>query len=110
VPMLAKLIVSETAESLGLSNRIVIEVHTASFRAVCGYTIVCALLDELAFWPTDEGSADPDTEVITAIRPGMALERQWSVRRLPYHRTGLGAPSPMARRSWPTSTTVALNR
>jgi hypothetical protein len=62
----------ETTESITLSNRIVIEVHTASFRSVRGYTIICALLDELAFWPTDEGSADPDIEVITTIRPGMA--------------------------------------
>ena len=36
-----------------------------------GYTIVAALLDELAFWPTDD-AANPDSEVIAAIRPAMA--------------------------------------
>ena len=72
VPMLRQLITGETTESISLSNRIVIETHTASFRTVRGYTIVAALLDELAFWPTDEAAAEPDVEVINAIRPGMA--------------------------------------
>lgn len=69
--MLARLIVSETAESITLSNRLTIEVHTASFRTTRGYTIVAALLDELAFW-AGEDSAEPDTEVLAAIKPGMA--------------------------------------
>jgi hypothetical protein len=72
VPMLAQLIESETRESISLRNRVAIEVHTASFRSTRGYAIVAGLLDELAFWPTDEGSAEPDAEVISAIRPGMA--------------------------------------
>ena len=37
-----------------------------------GYTVVAALLDEVAFWPTDEGAASPDFEVLNAIRPSMA--------------------------------------
>jgi hypothetical protein len=36
------------------------------------YTIVAALLDEIAFWPTDPDSADPDAEVVSAIKPSMA--------------------------------------
>jgi hypothetical protein len=71
-PMLAKLIVHETRETIELSNRIRIEVHTASLKSTRGYTIVAALLDELAYWPVDEQSAEPDAEVINAIRPGMA--------------------------------------
>jgi Terminase large subunit, T4likevirus-type, N-terminal len=72
VPMLAQLIESEAQERVDLRNRVVIEVHTASFRSTRGYAIVAGLLDELAFWPTDEGSSEPDVEVISAIRPGMA--------------------------------------
>lgn len=71
VPMLAALIASETAEGIELTNRIVIEVHTASFRAVRGYTIVAALIDEIAFLPV-EGSANPDSEILAALRPAMA--------------------------------------
>jgi phage terminase large subunit-like protein len=54
IPMLAKLIEGETRESVALRNRIVIEVHTASYRTVRGYSIVAALCDELAYWSVDE--------------------------------------------------------
>jgi hypothetical protein len=70
--MLAKLIEAQTRETIELRNRITIEIHTASFRTTRGYTIVAALLDELAYWATDEASAEPDTEVINAVRPGMS--------------------------------------
>jgi hypothetical protein len=72
VPMLAPLVESEARERVDLRNKITIEVHTASFRSTRGYAIVAGLLDELAFWPTDDGSSEPDAEVIAAIRPGMA--------------------------------------
>jgi hypothetical protein len=72
VPMLKQLIEGQTAESITLRNRVVVEVHTASFRSTRGYTIVAALLDELAFWPVDEFSSSPDVEVLNAIRPGMS--------------------------------------
>jgi hypothetical protein len=71
VPMLAKLIERETAEAFDLANSVSIEVATASYRSTRGYTLVAALLDELAFWPTDD-SAEPDFEVLGALRPGMA--------------------------------------
>lgn len=71
VPMLAAMIATETTEGIELTNRIVIEVHTASFRAVRGYTIVAALVDEIAFLPV-EGSANPDSEILAALRPAMA--------------------------------------
>jgi hypothetical protein len=72
VPMLRRTIEGETQEIIELRNAINIEIHTASFRSTRGYTIVAALLDEVAFWEVDETSADPDVEVIAAIRPGMA--------------------------------------
>jgi Terminase large subunit, T4likevirus-type, N-terminal len=72
VPMLKRLIQAERVESIDLKNRITIEVHTASFRTVRGYSIVAALLDELAFWPVDENSSSPDFEVVNAIRPAMS--------------------------------------
>jgi hypothetical protein len=72
VPMLSRQIENVTRESITLRNRVVIEVHTASFRTTRGYTIVCALLDELAYFPTDEASAEPDAEVVNAIKPAMS--------------------------------------
>ena len=71
VPMLRALIDSERAEQIDLSNRVTIEVHTASFRSTRGYSIVAAVLDEVAYWPIED-AAEPDTEIIAALRPGMA--------------------------------------
>jgi hypothetical protein len=70
--LLKRQIVGKTATSITLKNRIVIEVHVASMRSTRGYTVVAALLDEIAFWPVDETSAKPDIEVVNAIRPAMA--------------------------------------
>jgi hypothetical protein len=40
---------------------------------VRGFTTVCAVLDELAFWPSsDSGGASPDEQVIQALRPSLA--------------------------------------
>src|SRR6476661_131288 len=72
VPMLKQLIEAQTRESISLRNRVVIEVHTASFRSTRGYTCVAVLLDEIAYWPVDELAAEPDFEVVNAIRPSMA--------------------------------------
>jgi hypothetical protein len=70
-PMLAQLVVHRTAESIELSTRCRIEIHTASWRALRGYTVVGAVLDEVAFWRSDD-SANPDTEIVNALRPATA--------------------------------------
>jgi hypothetical protein len=69
--MLASMIEGETADSISLRNNIVIEVVTASFRSVRGFTLVAALCDEIAFWQGEE-SASPDSEILAALRPAMA--------------------------------------
>jgi len=71
VPMLAQMIERRTQTGIELTNRVTIEVHTASFRAIRGYTIIGAVCDEIAFWRSDE-SANPDTEILNGLRPGMA--------------------------------------
>jgi hypothetical protein len=70
-PMLAQMRVDETAETVTLTNRIVIEIHTASFRVTRGYTFAAVLADETAFWRSDD-SANPDVEIFRALRPGLA--------------------------------------
>ena len=50
VPMLKRMVESETADGLVLTNGIEIAVNTNNFRAVRGRTIVCAILDEVAFF------------------------------------------------------------
>ena len=70
-PILKQNIESATKDAITLTNGIVIEIATASFRTVRGYTIVAALCDETAFW-RDESSANPDVEIVNALRPAMA--------------------------------------
>lgn len=70
VELLAGLIEAETADSLTLTNGVVIEIHTASFRVTRGYSLAAALCDEVAFWRSDD-SANPDQEILAALRPGL---------------------------------------
>ena len=70
VALLAPMLIAETADSLTLSNGVMIEVQTASYRSVRGYTLVAALCDEVAFWRSDE-SANPDEEILNALRPAL---------------------------------------
>jgi hypothetical protein len=69
-PMLRSLVTSKLKESVEL-GRIRIEIHTCSFKATRGYTLIGVIADELAFWNSDD-SANPDTEVLAALRPGLA--------------------------------------
>jgi hypothetical protein len=70
VPLLKSLVIAKRKESIELSNRIRIEVHTSNYRSVRGFTIVGAICDELAFWQSED-SANPDIEIIRALLPGM---------------------------------------
>jgi hypothetical protein len=72
VPALAPLVERETAEALDLSNGVTIEIMAASFRTVRGYTVLAALLDEVAFWRSEDGAANPDEAILAALRPAMA--------------------------------------
>jgi phage terminase large subunit-like protein len=72
IPMLKRMVVREGAEFFDLDNHISIEVMTASFRTTRGYTCVAGLCDEVAFWPVDESAAEPDVQILDALRPSMA--------------------------------------
>lgn len=71
VPMLAAMILRQDAESVDLDNGVTIEITTASYRTLRGYTVVAALCDEIAFWRSED-SANPAEEIISALRPAMA--------------------------------------
>jgi hypothetical protein len=72
IHLFGDLVERETAELLELKNSVSVEVMTANFKTVRGRTVVAALLDELAFWPVDENSSNPDTEIVGALRPAMS--------------------------------------
>lgn len=71
IPALNGLVEREWSDGFDLHNQVTIEVATCSFRSVRGYAICAALLDEVAFFRSDD-SATPDEEVLAAIRPGLA--------------------------------------
>lgn len=58
-------------EEIRLATRVDIRIRAATVMAGRGQAIPLALLDEAAFFRTDE-SANPDVEIIRGIRPGMA--------------------------------------
>ena len=69
---LRAMIAQETKETLELKNGVNIAVKTCSFRSIRGYTVLCAILEEMAFWRSEDTGANPDKEVLAAIRPALA--------------------------------------
>ena len=69
--ILSKRIVKTTKDEIILDNGIIIGCYASSYDGVRGRIIVAAICDEMAFWPHDETAANPEDEVIAALRPGM---------------------------------------
>ncbi len=90
VKCLKSLVEKETVETLELQNGVNIAVKTASFRSLRGYTVLCAILEEIAFWRSEE-SANPDKEILTAVRPALATIPESLLLGIstPYSRAGV---------------------
>jgi hypothetical protein len=71
IPAFTVMVTAIGNDWIELCNDVSIEVHTNSFRAVRGRRILCAVLDECAFF-RDENFASPNTEVDAAISPCLA--------------------------------------
>lgn len=90
-PVLHDLVIGETADSLTLSNRVIVRVAAASFRGLRGFAVAALLADELAYWFDGETSANPSEEILAAVRPGMLQfggRGMLLVGSSPYRRTG----------------------
>src|SRR5215472_4866446 len=70
VPALRNMIVDQRADEIELTTGITIMIKASDFGGVRGPTIPCVVADEIAFWPSQ--GANPDDEVLSAIRPAMA--------------------------------------
>lgn len=90
-PVLRRHVVANRANELELDNGITIAIHPASFRAFRGLSVVCCICDEIAFWWTEDGYANPDTEVVRAARPAMATfpHAKLVLVSSPYTRSGV---------------------
>lgn len=89
VPMFADMVESEpTQDTIRLNNRVDIVVQPANFKTVRGPTLVAAVCDEIAFWHIEQ-AANPDREVLRALRPGlMTLSGPLFVLSSPYAKKG----------------------
>jgi hypothetical protein len=86
-PIIRAEVVNRSQELISFSHRVNLEIHTTSFRSTRGYSYAAVILDELAFFRSDE-SANPDVELVRAVRPGLAN----------LHGRLLGLSSPHAKR------------
>ena len=90
-PLLRNEVVNETRDGFDLRNGISVVVQAGDWRTVRGYTLVCAVIDEAAFFGlSEESKVRSDTELIRALRPGLAT----TTGRL------VLISSPYARKGW----------
>jgi hypothetical protein len=71
LPALRAMVTRETDDGFALSNGVDIAIATNDYRSIRGRTVLCVIMDEVAYWRS-EHSSSPDKEVYRAIRPGMA--------------------------------------
>lgn len=70
IPELKALVTRETMDGMQLANGVDVVVATNDFRSIRGRAILVGVLDECAYYPA-ETSSSPDTELYSALTPGM---------------------------------------
>lgn len=70
-PVLAGTVQKEGAEYVLLTNGVRIEVFTNNFRTVRGRTLLAVVLDECAYYRSEQ-TANPDIEIYRAVIPALA--------------------------------------
>jgi hypothetical protein len=88
--MLRARIENETKEEIELRGSVGIAVKTCSYRTLRGYTLLAAILEEMAFYRSED-SANPDKEILAAVRPALATIPESVLLGIstPYSRTGM---------------------
>jgi hypothetical protein len=74
-PPLRSMIINKTADSIVLNNHCTMEVRPCSYATLRGPTYILIVCDELAQWFTSTDFANPDIEVLTAVRGGTLTTR-----------------------------------
>jgi hypothetical protein len=70
--MLRSLVKNCIADEIELAGGVAIEVRSAHFRRLRGPSYIGIIVDESAFLMTDESYANPDSEILSALRPGLS--------------------------------------
>jgi len=88
--LLKSKIQNETKEEIELAGGVGIAVRTCSYRTLRGYTLLAAILEELAFYRSED-SANPDREILAAVRPALATIPESILLGIstPYSRSGV---------------------
>ena len=71
LPVVAPFVGRVLKDSVTFTTGAVMEVHSASWRSTRGYSSPLVVLDELAFFANEEGSANLDAEILAALRPAL---------------------------------------
>lgn len=89
--LLSQHIASTTKDEIKLDNGITIGCYACTYDGVRGRTIIAGICDEVGFWSHDETAANPDQEVLAALRPGMATVRNAKLLKIstPYSKEGV---------------------
>ncbi|SHF60588.1 hypothetical protein SAMN02745157_2525 [Kaistia soli DSM 19436] len=70
-PVLRSEVQDQLSDVIRLGTAIDVQIRPANFRTLRGITAVGAIGDEVAFWSI-EGSVNPDSEILDALRPALA--------------------------------------
>jgi hypothetical protein len=84
-------VASKRSDGIELTNGISIVCYPCSYIAVRGVSIVCCICDELAFWRHEVTAANPEEEVLSALRPAMATFSTAKMIKIstPYRKEGV---------------------
>jgi hypothetical protein len=88
---LSRMVTRETRLGIELSNRVNISIQTNSYRQARGRSVLLAVLDECAFYRSEDESASSDVELHRALMPSlMTLPGSMAVLiSTPYKKSGL---------------------
>jgi hypothetical protein len=70
-PSFRKLVKNRTVDSIILRNGVNITTKASNFRSLRGFTCLACILEELAFYRSED-SANPDREIVTALKPALS--------------------------------------
>jgi hypothetical protein len=90
-PLLRERIKNERRGELEFKHGISIVCFPCSHVTIRGVSVVCAICDEVAFWRHEETAANPEEEVLDALRPAMATFPRAKLIKIstPYRKEGI---------------------